>query len=71
MKMDKQTSKIVVEKILQNCDIKSSSIIQKTQSCNIEIHITKNPQEKDWLTIEDIIAKHNLKLRIKNNLIIY
>ena len=69
--MDKQTSKIVVEKILQNCDIKSSSIIQKTQSGNIEIHIKKNPQEKDWLTIEDIIANYNLKLRIKNNLIIY
>lgn len=69
--MDKVTSKIVVKQILQNCDIKNSSIIIKNQSGNIEIHIIKNPQEKDWLIIENIIANHNLKLRIKNNLIIY
>ena len=69
--MDRKTAKIVVKKILKNCDVKSSNILIKTQKGNIEIHITKNPQETDWLIIEDIISKYNLKLRIKNNLIIY
>lgn len=69
--MDNQTSKIVIKKILQNSEIKSSNIICKKQKGNIEIHITKNPTEKDWIIIEDIIADYKLKLRIKTNLIIY
>lgn len=70
--MDKQTSKSIKKKILQKSDIPSSSVLLKKKSRNsFEIHLLTNPQEKDWLAIEDIILNHNLKLRIKKNLIIY
>jgi hypothetical protein len=70
--MDKQASKIVKKKILQESDIPNSSVLLKKKSVNCyEIHIIENPKEKDWLAIEDIIFNHNLKLRIKKNLIIY
>ena len=69
--MNKKESQAVISELESICDISKKSLLIKQKSEKIfEIYISKIPQEKEWLCLENIISKHNLRLNIDKNFII-
>ncbi len=70
--VNKQTAQKILEKIVNICNIQKQNLIlvKQKNATDYEIHTEQSLQEKQWLSIEEIIQTQNLRLKIADNLII-